>query len=46
MTPPIPLGDFMIGLALGDGERLADGDGVLAEGRTISNVGFRRLMGL
>lgn len=44
-SPTKELGEFMLKLAIGDGEPLK-GTGVSGEGRTVSNVGFRRLMGL
>jgi hypothetical protein len=45
VSPTKELGQVLVDLAMSDGERL-QGQGVLGEGRTISNVGMRRLAGL
>lgn len=42
LSPTRDLGRVLVKLAMGDGESLA-GEGVSGEGRTISNVGMRRL---
>jgi hypothetical protein len=44
-SPTKELGEFMLKLAIGDGKPL-DGPGVDGEGRTVSNVAFRRMMGI
>jgi hypothetical protein len=44
-SPTKDLGRVLTELAMGDGTPL-EGTGVLGEGRTISNVGMRRLAGL
>ncbi|KAH6675557.1 hypothetical protein B0J14DRAFT_366463 [Halenospora varia] len=45
VSPTKDLGVFLTGLAMGDGAPL-EGKGIEAEGRTINNVGFRRLAGI
>ena len=45
VSPTKELGQVLVNLAMGDGMPL-QGKGVLGEGRTISNVGMRRLAGL
>ena len=42
VSPTKELGQVLVELALSDGEPL-EGEGVRDEGRTISNVGIRRL---
>ena len=44
-SPTADLGRVMAELALGTGERL-EGKGIEGEGRTVSNIGLRRLAGL
>jgi len=44
--PADKCGEYLVRLAMGDGERLADAPGIEAEGRTIRNVAMRREMGL
>jgi hypothetical protein len=45
VSPTKELGQVLVDLAMSDGKPL-QGKGVLGEGRTISNVGMRRLAGL
>ena len=45
VSPTADLGRVMVELAMGNGEKL-EGKGIEAEGRTVSNKGFRRLAGL
>ena len=45
VSPTRELGKVLTGLAMGDGGEL-EGKGVLGEGRTVSNVGMRRLAGI
>ena len=45
ISPTKELGRVLVELAMSDGEPL-NGTGVSGEGRTISNVGMRRLAGL
>lgn len=45
VSPTKDLGQVLVDLALSDGKPL-QGQGVLGEGRTITNVGMRRLAGL
>lgn len=45
ISPTRELGKVLVELAMSDGEPL-NGTGVSGEGRTISNVGMRRLAGL
>ncbi|KAF4624875.1 hypothetical protein G7Y89_g13295 [Cudoniella acicularis] len=45
VSPTRELGAFLTGLAMGDGKPL-EGRGVEGEGRTVANVGFRRLAGV
>jgi hypothetical protein len=45
VSPTKELGQVLVDLAVSDGKPL-QGKGVLGEGRTISNVGMRRLAGL
>jgi len=44
--PADKCGEYLVRLAMGDGERLDDAPGIEAEGRTIRNVAMRREMGL
>jgi hypothetical protein len=43
--PSDKLGEFLVRLALGDGEPLKDDQGIEAGGRTIRNAAVRRFMG-
>jgi hypothetical protein len=45
VSPTKELGQVLVNLAMSDGKPL-HGKGILEEGRTISNVGMRRLAGL
>ncbi|MCJ1246231.1 hypothetical protein MMC30_003437 [Trapelia coarctata] len=45
VSPTADLGKFMIELATGDGEKL-EGEGIEGDGRTVTNKGFRRLVGI
>lgn len=45
VSPTKELGQVLVDLAISDGKPL-QGKGILGEGRTISNVGMRRLAGL
>lgn len=45
VSPTKDLGRVLCELALGDGKPL-EGKGVSGEGRTLNNVGMRRLAGL
>lgn len=45
VSPTADLAKVLVNLAMGDGKPL-DGTGITGEGRTISNVGMRRLAGL
>lgn len=45
LSPTRELGRVLVELAMGDGKPLS-GEGVAADGRTISNLGMRRLAGL
>jgi len=45
ISPTKELGQVLVDLAISDGKPL-QGQGILGEGRTISNVGMRRLAGL
>lgn len=45
VSPTKELGQVLVDLAMSDGKPL-EGKGVLGEGRTISNVGMRKLAGL
>ena len=45
ISPTKELGKILVELAMSDGKPLS-GPGVVAEGRTISNVGMRRLAGI
>lgn len=45
VTPTKDLGEFLTGLAEGEGEVL-EGAGIEGEGRTIRNVAIRRLRGI
>jgi hypothetical protein len=45
VSPTKELGQVLVDLAMSDGKPL-QGKGVLGDGRTISNVGMRRLAGL
>ena len=44
VSPTKELGEFMVDLAMGDGTQL-EGPNIKAEGRTISNKAFRRIVG-
>lgn len=46
ISPTKPLGDALVQLAAGDGERLPDGPGISGEGRTVANVALRRMAGI
>lgn len=46
MSPTKELGDVLVMLAAGDGERLKDGPGVSEEGRVLENSVLRKLGGL
>lgn len=46
VSPTRELGRVLVELAMGDGKPLGGGAGVEADGRTISNVGMRRLAGI
>lgn len=45
VSPTRELGEVLVRLAMGDGRAL-EGAGVEGEGRTVGNVGLRRLAGL
>lgn len=45
LSPTRELGKVLVELAMSDGKPLS-GTGMVAEGRTISNLGMRRLAGL
>jgi len=45
MSPTADLSRVLVELAMSGGKPL-DGEGISAEGRTISNVGMRRLAGI
>ena len=45
VSPTRELGRVLVDLAMGDGKPLS-GAGIAADGRTISNLGMRRLAGL
>jgi hypothetical protein len=44
--PADKCGEYLVKLALSDGERLKDATGIEADGRTVRNVGIRKEMGL
>lgn len=46
VSPTAELGKALTRLAVGDGERMAEGPGVSGEGRTVGNVALMRMAGL